>query len=34
LTNKSDDTLAQLISDRIGRWAVEFQGEVGTGASR
>jgi hypothetical protein len=25
----SPDDLAKLISDRIGRWAVEFQGEVG-----
>jgi len=25
----SDDQLAALISDRIGRWAVEFQGEAG-----
>jgi hypothetical protein len=29
LTKTSRDELAQLISDRIGRWAVEFQGEVG-----
>jgi ABC-three component (ABC-3C) system Middle Component 2 len=29
LQARSDDQLAALISDRIGRWAVEFQGEVG-----
>jgi hypothetical protein len=30
----SDEAIATLIAERIGRWAVEFQGEVGpTGAS-
>ena len=29
LTKISHDDLAKLISERIGRWAVEFQGEVG-----
>jgi hypothetical protein len=29
LSEHSDDQLATLISDRIGRWAVEFQGEAG-----
>jgi hypothetical protein len=28
LQEHSDDTLAQVIAERIGRWAVEFQGEV------
>jgi hypothetical protein len=30
LTKTSRDDLAKLISERIGRWAVEFQGEVGS----
>jgi hypothetical protein len=30
----SPDDLAKLISDRIGRWAVEFQGEVGPQSER
>jgi hypothetical protein len=29
LNTISRDELAKLVSDRIGRWAVEFQGEVG-----
>ena len=29
LADVSDSALAALIADRIGRWAVEFQGEVG-----
>jgi hypothetical protein len=29
----SDEVLAQLIAERIGRWAVEFQGEVGDRSS-
>jgi hypothetical protein len=29
LKEHSDDHLAELISNRIGRWAVEFQGEAG-----
>jgi hypothetical protein len=29
LEERSDDQLAALISERIGRWAVEFQGEAG-----
>jgi hypothetical protein len=29
VNNISPDALAKLIADRIGRWAVEFQGEVG-----
>jgi hypothetical protein len=29
LKARTDDELAALISDRIGRWAVEFQGESG-----
>ena len=30
LTERSDSDLAGLIAERIGRWAVEFQGEAGT----
>jgi hypothetical protein len=30
LAKTSRDDLAKLISERIGRWAVEFQGEVGS----
>jgi hypothetical protein len=34
LAEKSDDAMAAPIAERIGRWAVEFQGEVGpTGSS-
>jgi ABC-three component (ABC-3C) system Middle Component 2 len=33
LAEMSDDTMAALIDDRIGRWAVEFQGEVGPAGS-
>jgi hypothetical protein len=29
LSRTTDVDLAQLIAERIGRWAVEFQGEVG-----
>jgi hypothetical protein len=29
LADLSDSTLAALIAERIGRWAIEFQGEVG-----
>jgi len=34
LQELSDDALAQLIAERIGRWAVEFQGEVGSASGR
>jgi hypothetical protein len=33
LAEISDDAMAALIADRIGRWAVEFQGEVGPAGS-
>lgn len=33
LKRHSDDQLSALISDRIGRWAVEFQGEAGRPSS-
>lgn len=33
LAEMSDDAMATLIADRIGRWAVEFQGEVGPAGS-
>jgi len=33
LAEMSDEAMAALIADRIGRWAVEFQGEVGPAGS-
>ncbi|MFI5011388.1 MAG: ABC-three component system middle component 2 [Hyphomicrobiales bacterium] len=33
LAGMSDEAMAALIADRIGRWAVEFQGEVGPAGS-
>jgi hypothetical protein len=33
LAERSDDAMAALIAERIGRWAVEFQGEVGPAGS-
>jgi hypothetical protein len=33
LAEMSDDAMAALIADRIGRWAVEFQGEAGPAGS-
>jgi hypothetical protein len=33
LAEKSDDALTDLIVERIGRWAIEFQGEAGRSGS-
>lgn len=29
LSHRTDDAIAKLIAERIGRWSVEFQGEIG-----